>query len=232
MLRHGLTGPLKPSQSEEPSNGDGCRLVVRPAMPAPLGIVARRDSVEIGFFSHISSAHGVPLISILRDAVSPATIAWAIIAIVIDPIKGHAFGSWPHVRKKCAGVGQPSITDRNASTAPIRVIPIARVEAPAPHGIVGLKFRRDAAARFAVRLFARRSALFLKAAAACSMPRAQLVCRCSGRAAAFTRTVPEQLATTFWLGHFGNHCQSPKPHTNQIRLCRHGNTPLERGTCY
>ncbi len=68
----------------------------------------------------------------LFPACRPAAIAWLVMTVIVNSIKGHAFWWMSHIRKKILE-REPSFADRNPARAIVFVLQFFLVKAPTPH---------------------------------------------------------------------------------------------------
>lgn len=84
--------------------------------------------------AHVVNVVGVTIISHLRAASCPATVARFVIPIVVDAFNRVSWRRpWPHIVKKCREAGQPSLANSYASPSIIVEVFRLRVSASGLH---------------------------------------------------------------------------------------------------
>lgn len=76
---------------------------------------------------------GIAPVSLLGLHASPAAVAGLVIAFVVDPVKGEAVRTRPHVLRKGGEAFAPTVTDLYPASAVVPALPVVRVIAATAH---------------------------------------------------------------------------------------------------
>lgn len=81
-------------------------------------------------FAAVPKHVAVPAVCGLFERCRPSTIAWFVIAVIVDSIYGvFRRWAWPHVRKECRKIIDPSIAYCNSTPSPNVKVSMSRIKA-------------------------------------------------------------------------------------------------------
>lgn len=81
-------------------------------------------------------------IVVLLFSRSPTAVAWLVIAVIVDAVKGSTTRAWSHVLKKLSEIVLPLWADRNTSSTVVFVRRKRPVSATGSHGVPRVVFAR------------------------------------------------------------------------------------------